>query len=51
MYISASEWVEDDQAFEDATHLNEQGAKQFSAKLADTLSRASQGTPALGSLP
>jgi hypothetical protein len=50
-YLSASDWIEDDLAFEDATHLNEQGAKRFSAKLADTLSRASQGTAALGSLP
>jgi hypothetical protein len=51
IYLSASDWIEDDQAFEDATHLNEQGAKQFSAKLADTLSRTSQGISALGSLP
>jgi len=51
IYMSASDWVQDDRAFEDATHLNEQGAKQFSAKLAATLSRASQETQALGSLP
>jgi hypothetical protein len=51
IYLSASDWVEDDQTFEDATHLNEQGAKRFSAKLAEALSRASQRTPALGSLP
>jgi len=51
IYIGASDWVEDDQAFEDATHLNEQGAKQFSAKLAGALSRADYETRALGSLP
>jgi hypothetical protein len=51
IYLTASDWIKDDQAFEDATHLNEQGAKQFSAKLAVALSRASQGTLALGSLP
>jgi hypothetical protein len=51
IYLTASDWIKDDQAFEDATHLNEQGAKQFSAKLAVTLSQASQGTLALGSLP
>lgn len=50
-YISASDWIEDDQAFEDATHLNEQGAKQFSAKLAGFLSRANPEALALGSLP
>jgi hypothetical protein len=51
LYLTASDWIKDDQAFEDATHLNEQGAKQFSAKLAKTLSQASQATLALGSLP
>jgi hypothetical protein len=51
IYLTASDWVKDDQAFEDATHLNEQGAKQFSTKLAVTLSQARQGTVALGSLP
>jgi len=51
IYVTASDWINDDQAFEDATHLNEQGAKQFSAKLGVTLSQASQGTLALGTLP
>jgi hypothetical protein len=50
-YISASDWVADDKNFEDATHLNEQGAKQFSTKLAQTLSRPNYETRALGSLP
>jgi hypothetical protein len=51
IYLSASDWVKDDQAFEDATHLNEGGAKQFSATLAETLSRASYGQPGVGTLP
>jgi hypothetical protein len=51
IYLSASDWVEDDQVFEDATHLNEQGAKQFSARLAETLSRTAKEQPALGRLP
>lgn len=51
IYLSASDWMKDDQAFEDATHLNEQGAKQFSARLAETLSQASYGQPAVGTLP
>jgi hypothetical protein len=37
-YICASDWVLDDKNFEDATHLNEQGAKYFSARLAKTVS-------------
>jgi hypothetical protein len=32
-YLSASDWVKDDQKFEDATHLNEDGAKMFSSML------------------
>lgn len=51
IYLTASDWIKDDRSFEDTTHLNEQGAKQFSAKLAKTLSQASQETLALGSLP
>jgi len=43
--------MKDDQLFEDATHLNEQGAKQFSAKLAQTLSQTGYGQPAVGTLP
>lgn len=33
-YIPASDWVLDDGKFEDATHLNEEGARYFSARLA-----------------
>jgi len=51
VYISASDWMKDDHVFEDATHLNEQGAKVFSAKLAETLSQASYDKRAVGSLP
>jgi len=51
VYICASDWIIDDQAFEDATHLNEEGAKQFSAKLAETLSQASYQHRAVGTLP
>jgi hypothetical protein len=50
-YLSASDWVSDDQAFEDVTHLNEQGAKQFSAKLAEALSQASSVKGDVGTLP
>jgi hypothetical protein len=51
IYLSASDWMKDDQLFEDATHLNELGAKQFSAKLAKTLSQTGYGQPAVGTLP
>jgi hypothetical protein len=37
-YISASDWVKTDAEFEDVTHLNEAGAKDFSAQLAKVLS-------------
>lgn len=50
-YISASDWVADDKNFEDATHLNEAGAKQFSGKLAETMWRANGQAPAVGILP
>jgi hypothetical protein len=50
-YLSASDWVSDDKDFEDATHLNEQGARYFSAKLAESLSRSSYAKTAVGSLP
>lgn len=33
-YICAADWVTDDANFEDATHLNERGARLFSARLA-----------------
>jgi hypothetical protein len=36
IYLSASDWMPDDD-FEDTTHLNQEGARQFSAKLATTL--------------
>jgi hypothetical protein len=51
VYVCASDWIKDDRAFEDATHLNEQGAKQFSAKLAETLSQVSYSEDAVGILP
>ena len=38
-YLVASDWVEDDAKFEDAVHLNEDGAKFFSGKLADAISQ------------
>jgi len=38
-YVSASDWVQDDTMFEDATHLNEVGAKNFSTRLATAISR------------
>jgi hypothetical protein len=38
-YVSAADWVNDDRNFEDATHLNEQGAKLFSGQLAAAISR------------
>src|SRR5207247_3517905 len=54
VYVSASDWVLDDQNFEDATHLNEQGAQLFSAKLAHALSSLRSPTnqiiPATGAL-
>jgi len=34
IYLQTSDWVGDDSFFEDAMHLNEEGAKLFSAKLA-----------------
>jgi len=41
LYVSASDWIQDDDCFEDATHLNEKGAQLFSRKLAAALSRDS----------
>jgi hypothetical protein len=37
-YVNASDWVRDDQKFEDAMHLNADGAKFFSARLAKSIS-------------
>jgi len=39
VYLSASDWVTNDNCFQDATHLSESGAQIFSRKLAFTLSR------------
>ena len=39
VYLAASDWVKDDADFEDVTHLNEQGAKVFSAQLAQAIAR------------
>jgi hypothetical protein len=39
VYLSASDWMKDDHAFEDATHLNNQGAKCFSERLANVISQ------------
>jgi hypothetical protein len=36
-YISASDWIQNDAEFEDVTHLNEAGAKDFSAQLVRAL--------------
>jgi hypothetical protein len=38
-YITASDWVTDDAKFLDAIHLNEEGARFFSARLGTALSR------------
>jgi hypothetical protein len=53
VYLSASDWVGDDSKFEDVTHLNEQGAKFFSAKLASAIAQLStqQAQTRLASAP
>jgi hypothetical protein len=38
-YVTASDWVTDGTNFEDTVHLNENGARRFSAKLGMTLSQ------------
>ena len=38
-YVSASDWVQNDGEFEDVTHLNEAGAKDYSARLAKELAQ------------
>jgi hypothetical protein len=38
-YITASDWVPDGNDFEDTVHLNEQGARNFSARLGSTLAK------------
>lgn len=45
VFLKASDWVEDDTNFEDAAHLNEAGAKVFSGRLAETLSRLEMSEP------
>ena len=41
LYVPASDWILDDSDFEDATHLNEEGAKLFSRKLAQVVAQFS----------
>jgi hypothetical protein len=43
IYISASDWVKDDNNFEDATHLTKEGAQLFSRQLAVALARTTAG--------
>ena len=43
-YITASDWVTNGANFEDTVHLNEDGARFFSARLGSTLSQFSFGT-------
>jgi hypothetical protein len=43
-YVAASDWVPDGTDFEDTVHLNEQGARSFSARLAAALSQMNPGT-------
>jgi hypothetical protein len=47
IYLSASDWVQDDGKFEDVTHLNEAGAKDFSAQLARAMAKLAnaEGVP------
>lgn len=37
VYLTADDWVADDRAFEDATHLSQEGAKIFSRQLAQAI--------------
>ena len=37
LYLACSDWVKDDSDFEDATHLNEKGARLFSTRLGEEL--------------
>jgi hypothetical protein len=43
IYVAASDWVKDSGDFEDTVHLNEQGARFFSAQLAAEMSRMVSG--------
>jgi hypothetical protein len=42
-YVTASDWVTEGTNFEDTVHLNESGARRFSARLGLTLSQMSSG--------
>jgi hypothetical protein len=44
LYISAADWVTNDNEFEDVTHLNEVGAKDFSTRLAQELGHLPRGS-------
>jgi hypothetical protein len=41
--LMASDWIMDDLKFEDATHLNEEGARDFSIRLAGAISSLEPG--------
>jgi hypothetical protein len=45
IYLSAGDWMQDDEYFQDGTHLNNQGAKVFSARLAAAISSLTAGNP------
>jgi len=48
LYLSASDWIQDDRNFEDATHLNKQSASQFSSQLAGAVAWVSLHRPLAG---
>jgi hypothetical protein len=50
-YVVASDWIDDDAKFEDAAHLNEQGAKAFSARLAGAIARLETASLAAAGAP
>jgi lysophospholipase L1-like esterase len=41
-YLNASDWVEDERQFADSMHLNMEGARVFSTRLAQTLAKLCQ---------
>jgi lysophospholipase L1-like esterase len=41
-YLDASDWVEDERQFADSMHLNMEGARVFSTRLAQTLAKLGQ---------
>lgn len=51
LYLNASEWVNNDAQFEDAMHLNQEGARVFSTRLADTLRQLEKPTGNFAALP